>query len=99
MKMFNRDHFQKKLAKLVNTPKARRFGDARDNPDFSGSRSTMPARQRAGQTYAGGRHLRRALKRLESNRKGILEARAIAGKDGKVMKSDMALRMPGAMHP
>lgn len=98
MKNMTKD--QRRAVKIVNGPKkAKRFGDARDNPDFSGQRSTMPARQRPGKTYVGGRPLRRAHARLASAQKGILECRAAAGKGGKQGKSDSALKMPGAMHP
>lgn len=44
----------------------KRFGDERDNQDYRGSKSTMPARQRDGKTYPGGRSLRRAYARLRS---------------------------------
>lgn len=42
----------------------KKFGDARDQKDYKGSRSTMPARQRDGQVHAGGRAKRRAMRRL-----------------------------------
>lgn len=99
MKQFDRNHFQKKFAKLVKAPKVRKFGDARDKPDYGRARCTMPPRQRPGKTYPGGRRLRRALTRLESNRKGTLIAREAAGKGGKVSRSEQALKMPGAMNP
>lgn len=90
----------KKIAKIVDQkPRKKVYGDARDNPDYGRARCTMPPRTRDGKTHPGGRRLRRALARLESNRKGILEARALAGKGGKVARSERALKMPGAMNP
>lgn len=46
-----------KATKTINTKK--KFGDARDNTDWTGPRSTMPARTRPGATYPGGRAARR----------------------------------------
>ena len=93
MKNFDRKE-AKKIAKIMAAPKPKQFGDARDKPDYSGNRSTMPPRTREGKTHPGGRRMRRALARLESNRKGILACRAAAKN-----KSDTALKMPGAIHP
>jgi hypothetical protein len=99
MQKFDREHLKKKLAKLVKAPKIKKYGDARDNPDYSRARCTMPPRTRDGKTHPGGRRLRRALARLESNRKGILECRAVSSKAGGKTKGDTALKMPGAMNP
>ncbi len=44
--------------------KNKRFGDARDN--MAKPPCTMPARQRDGKPYVGGRSLRRAFRRLKS---------------------------------
>lgn len=92
---------KKNDAKIVKAPKPKIYGDARDaiRADKGHVPCTMPPRQRTGKTYPGGRKMRRALARLESSRKGTLEARAIAGKGGKVNRSEQALQMPGAMNP
>lgn len=50
----------------------KRFGDARDNADFKGKRSTMPPRTREGKEFAGGRSLRRAKKNLSMAQKAYV---------------------------
>jgi len=67
----------------------KKFGDARDNADYRGQKSTMPARQRDGKPYAGGRPLRRAMRRLKS-------AQALHT-NNKASASEQ--KMPGAMRP
>jgi hypothetical protein len=49
--------------------KKKRFGDARDSMEKPPC--TMPARQRAGKEYMGGRPLRRAMARLKSRQSGV----------------------------
>jgi len=44
--------------------KKARFGDARDGDTIQKNRSTMPPRTREGKSFPGGRHSRRAMKRL-----------------------------------
>lgn len=46
-----------------------KYGDARDNEDFKGPRSTMPPRQRDGKEFPGGRHLCRAKRKLAVRQK------------------------------
>lgn len=72
--------------------KPTKFGDARDNPEWTGPRSTMPARQRSGQTYPGGRSLRRAFKRLNSSKGSSAGA-------GKAKVGQAGYTTPGAMRP
>lgn len=72
---------------MVNTKQKKRFGDARD--EMARPPCTMPARQRDGKPYAGGRALRRAMRRLKS-------AQALHA-NNKASASEQ--KMPGAMHP
>lgn len=70
----------------------KKFGDARDNADYRGSKSTMPARQREGHDYQGGRALRRAMRRLKSNQASV------AG-TGTNKIGTPSYTAPGAMRP
>lgn len=101
MKNYDRKE-ARKIAKIMKGPsKTKIYGDSRDliYAEKGHVPCTMPARQRPGKTYAGGRALRRAQARLASSQKGTLEARAAAGKAGKQSKGENALQMPGAMRP
>jgi hypothetical protein len=69
-----------KYSNKQNTPlKTKKFGDARDRGDYSAKRSTMPARQRDGQTYAGGKRLRKAMKRLGARQNEFAGMRDASG--------------------
>lgn len=78
----------KKIAKIVKqAPRKKIYGDVRDLilSEKGSVPCTMPARQRPGKTYAGGRALRRAQARLAVAQKGVTNQ---AGR-----------KMPGAMRP
>lgn len=90
MNKFDRKKAKENNAKIVKAPKVRLFGDSRDT---TGSKPTMPARQRPGQTYAGGKKLRRALRRLAASQAGSIACQKASKKGAS------AYKMPGAMNP
>jgi hypothetical protein len=67
----------------------KKYGDARDNKDYKGSRSTMLPRHREGQAIAGGRELRRRSKALTTLQKNFVKEMPNTKRT--------ACRMPGSM--
>jgi hypothetical protein len=61
------------------------------------AKGTKPPRTRPGQTYPGGKHMRRALKEL-SRRQSAREA-TVSGtrRGGKSLDYNLAFQMPGSM--
>jgi hypothetical protein len=60
------------------------------------AKGTKPARQRSGQTYAGGRELRKAQEIL-SRRQNARTLTVNGGRKGKSIDYETAFQMPGSM--
>lgn len=64
----------------------KKFGDARDNRDWKGGKSTMPPRSRAGSKFPGSKHMRKALEKLSARQNAFA-----------ALKNNVGYTKPGSM--